>query len=858
MTEKMDLLGRLELQVVRDSNTGVRKVVFRNQRGELLDPVLNPELMATFGAGGVTQADLSSALATKANASSLAAKVSTTDLTAAISAQHTVDNGIYAPVAHAARHAPGGADDLSEAFATPSQALASVGSNPLLATGADLWFDANVLTTGLYAYDTFARSDSPSLGTSSSGQVWTTSVGAISIISGNAVMASGVNAFTSLTTGVVDAAVDARIKMKASGTATSYLVPRWSNSSNFIAAKINASSGSSFVQVISNVAGTTTQVGIINNPSGLALGSTVQIRVEAKGNVYRVYVNGVLRLTTTDSGSNFLTSTQQGFGFDSSDTSSTVVNWFCSPLALGGALVDGDTICAWPDLAKPDSLQAAKQVTSANRPTYKTSQQNGLSAVLFDGTNSQIDTTAAPADLTSFTAVAVVNHTSAQTGTILGSATGGIQWRIDAAGTMSLNKTNAALIGTSVDTVPVNQWVVLAVTYDTAGNVCFFINGRPAGVANAATTFTAGTKVQIGGIAGSERFAGYIGEIARWSRALAGAELRASIYRMASKWAVILPARIAANTYAPLRFSGLIKGANIHPRSSDFGYGSGSGLVGLWGHWDWTGWIKPCVDGAKALGCNVIRIIGDVESVYTGVITQATYLAQLTQLADYLQSQGMYLYACGGDPTHFAGADNAFITSFLSTQATTLAPYARNVIAFDLVNEASGGWLAPATIPEQVLIGWIAQWSRAVRVALPTTPITVSNVSGGWSNSATPLALLSDWKRYRQIAPYVDFFDVHVYPQNPNTTQAWHGGVYEMFSDKPIVYGEFGASRASRTGLQMADAYETVRQMMLGSPQCAGAIQWAIVNDNYGLYNESAQTLQSDIAPTFAAFPTVR
>jgi hypothetical protein len=97
MTNKMDLLGRLELQVVRDPSTGNRKVVFRNQDGELLDPADNPELMATLGAGGVTQADLSAALATKANASSLAAKVDTAALNAAISAQHTVDNGTYAP-----------------------------------------------------------------------------------------------------------------------------------------------------------------------------------------------------------------------------------------------------------------------------------------------------------------------------------------------------------------------------------------------------------------------------------------------------------------------------------------------------------------------------------------------------------------------------------------------------------------------------------------------------------------------------------------------------------------------------------------------------------------------------------------
>lgn len=74
MTQQRQLLGRLEMQVVRDPVTDERKIVFRNQKGELVDPQNDSELFASFvGAAGLSQSDL----------------------TAALSAQHTADNGVY-------------------------------------------------------------------------------------------------------------------------------------------------------------------------------------------------------------------------------------------------------------------------------------------------------------------------------------------------------------------------------------------------------------------------------------------------------------------------------------------------------------------------------------------------------------------------------------------------------------------------------------------------------------------------------------------------------------------------------------------------------------------------------------------
>jgi hypothetical protein len=56
------------------------------------------------------------------------------------------------------------------------------------------------------------------------------------------------------------------------------------------------------------------------------------------------------------------------------------------------------------------------------------------------------------------------------------------------------------------------------------------------------------------------------------------------------------------------------------------------------------------------------------------------------------------------------------------------------------------------------------------------------------------------------------------------------------------------ADRASR--------YELVRQIQSSYPdRLLGVLNWAAVSDEFGLYDETTLTLQSDIAPAWASFP---
>ncbi|MBY6709504.1 hypothetical protein HQ308_22180 [Rhodococcus sp. BP-241] len=170
-----------------------------------------------------------------------------------------------------------------------------------------------------------------------------------------------------------------------------------------------------------------------------------------------------------------------------------------------------------------------------------------------------------------------------------------------------------------------------------------------------------------------------------------------------------------------------------------------------------------------------------------------------------------------------------------------------NVLAFELLNEIGN---AIMLFPEPMLASWAAQFSAAVRAAAPNLPITISDVSNG---NSTIIGKFSDWQRIRRYAPYVDF---HVYPAVANTLKPWHTAACELVSDRPVIFGEIGAYRPSRTGAQMADAYETIRQTMIRTPSVKGVIQWATVNNDFGLYDETTDTLQTDIASTWALFPS--
>lgn len=176
-------------------------------------------------------------------------------------------------------------------------------------------------------------------------------------------------------------------------------------------------------------------------------------------------------------------------------------------------LSDNDPVSAWLDLSA--AANHAVQATGGLQPLYKTAQLNALPIVRFDGTDDNLALTA-PLNSQDFTYFAVVKHTAANNGAILGHNDAGTTWDFAGGGDQKprLIKTNTALIGQATTTIGAG-FAIIAVTYATP-NVAFYLNGAADGTASSAQTFTL-TSALIGAQFGvgtpQEVFGGDIAEL---------------------------------------------------------------------------------------------------------------------------------------------------------------------------------------------------------------------------------------------------------------------------------------------------------------------------------------------------------
>src|SRR5258705_5419475 len=97
-------------------------------------------------------------------------------------------------------------------------------------------------------------------------------------------------------------------------------------------------------------------------------------------------------------------------------------------------------------------------------------------------------------------------------------------------------------------------------------------------------------------------------------------------------------------------------GVNIVPTPTEVATG-----VAAWANlhvdWPWDDWIKPQIDSAASngIGCNCIRMIGDLLGVFTGLYSQATYNEHWAQLVSYCAERGVYVIVTGGEHTQVSG-----------------------------------------------------------------------------------------------------------------------------------------------------------------------------------------------------------
>ena len=296
-------------------------------------------------------------------------------------------------------------------------------------------------------------------------------------------------------------------------------------------------------------------------------------------------------------------------------------------------------------------------------------------------------------------------------------------------------------------------------------------------------------------------------------------------------------------TNAPLTATG-IKGSNIIPPRVDIGTGAAA-WFNLWSRWDWA-WIERSVRRAVEQGANTIRIIGDVNAVRTGTISESTYHERLEQLITLCAQSHCKLYYCVIDLRHKWDASPDFIAGFLGGVGSLLAQH-DNILAMELCNEVATVY---RRYPEAQVVDWIKTWSDAIRRNAPQIPLSISDISEGGL-----LEKIAAARYYDMYADAVDFFDIHIYDEIvfdlPEDSHIFTP--YEVNVNRPLLIGEFGANR-SKPDATPGRFYAQVRKLRDSSRLIVGALQWGAVNDDFGLYSESDDRLQLDIAPEWACF----
>ena len=532
-----------------------------------------------------------------------------------------------------------------------------------------------------------------------------------------------------------------------------------------------------------------------------------------------------------------------GVGFRDGDDGSVVQGFVVSdaePRQLG----DGARVTQVPQLAQPNGCLVAQQNDAAKAPVLGRNSIGPHQGLVFDGSNTLF--TEAPLDGTSLTIFAVVKQRPSGGGTIIGpnDSAGGLQLRIDDDGSVvALNAGRAGIVQTSPAAVG-DSPCIIAFSLDSVGNSALYINGRPAVGALSPVSFPTGVTMTIGSAYNAEFFSGTIGEILRWNRPLHGGELRTVFEALSAKWDIPVARPIDGPVSAPLRAKAL-KGSNIIPALVDLANDDpgASAWLNLWSRWDWQ-WIEASVRRAVEQGANTIRLIGDVNAVHTGVITEATYHDRLQQVVSLCATLGCRFYYCAIDLRHKRDADPSFIAQFLSGVAAVLGRNS-NVVAIELCNEVASAY---TIYPEQEVVAWIGAWASAIRAAAPAIPLSISDVSPGTLSDK-----IGQVDYYARFAHMVDFFDLHVYDDLEIASDSAPLAPYELSVNRPLLIGEFGVDRRV-PGAQPGPFYSRVKMMRDSSTLVVGALQWGAVNDDYGLYSESDGQLQTDIAGEWARF----
>jgi hypothetical protein len=292
------------------------------------------------------------------------------------------------------------------------------------------------------------------------------------------------------------------------------------------------------------------------------------------------------------------------------------------------------------------------------------------------------------------------------------------------------------------------------------------------------------------------------------------------------------PLKDRDDTRAIVNFAGKVKGVNLTSKP-----GAPSPRA-YWVEWDWSGWIRPQIDCAIALGANAIRIIGDVAMVLNGGLTQATYNAHLRQLMAYCVENHLALYYTGCATYDTNGADNGNIAAYNANPQAFIAVLARNLSSL-----MSGATDYTASIIGCDLVQEANAWRNATAVNAiysALRPLVPRTIPCTFSASVR----MQDAQWIASIAPSCDFLDYHVYPQlygvDSGPTVATVAAVRAAYPDRNILFGEGGIDSGAYSAAQV-EAWIHGLINIGDSTDSRGAMLWAAQDQDqrYGAFDSA-------------------
>lgn len=258
---------------------------------------------------------------------------------------------------------------------------------------------------------------------------------------------------------------------------------------------------------------------------------------------------------------------------------------------------------------------------------------------------------------------------------------------------------------------------------------------------------------------------------------------------------------------------GKINGTWIVGNPNAVGASLGVHFQDLWRLWDWDNWVKPQIDYALALGCNLFGAIGDVYGVANGTITRAAYRDMQMQLAGYLLSKGAYYLPCCAN-----------VCSYVD-YGLSAAAYADVCLDYLLPLQALGNSVGVYVIDEPYFgsfaDGYIGECSRLIKAGGCTLPRTVGLGDDSWARTFITANL-----------DQIDFFSIHIFTYPcANTYLDYYLTTYPSMD---VLIGSTGKNQTASAGTGGGDASTVVNDLRgvynlaySGHPRIRGVMQWS-------------------------------